>query len=264
MCQHLTIVFVRSICLIFLFGTDGHLFQVEYAQEAVKQGSTAVAVRGDDCIVIGVEKKAVAALQEGRTARKICKLDDHMALVFAGLQADARVLVNKTRIECQSFRLTVEEPPSPEHIARYVARVQQQYTQKGGRRPFGIATLICGFDGQKPRIFQTMPSGTHSEWKADAIGRGSKTCRDYIEKHRDESKLSEDGAVRLACASLLEVVEAGSKNIEVAVMRPSQELEFLDGQLVNTICEQIAKEKEDKKSGSKPTQPMAVADSAAE
>lgn len=231
---------------ITVFSPDGHLFQVEYAQEAVKKGSTAVGIRGKNIVVLGVERKAVAKLQEPRTVRKICLIDNHVVMAFAGLTADARILVNRARVECQSHKLTVEDPVTVEYITRHVASLKQRYTQSNGRRPFGLSTLIAGFDYDgRPNLFQTDPSGTYHSWKANAIGRSAKTVREYLEKHyTDEVADSDDESIKLAIKALLEVVQSGGKNIELAIMKNGETMKILPSEEIAKFVEIIEKEKE--------------------
>lgn len=46
-------------------------------------------------------------------------------MTFVGLTADGRILIDKARIECQSHRLTVEDPVSIEYITKHIAGIQQ-------------------------------------------------------------------------------------------------------------------------------------------
>ncbi|KAK6471783.1 proteasome subunit alpha type-7 [Huso huso] len=240
---------------ITVFSPDGHLFQVEYAQEAVKKGSTAVGVRGKNIVVLGVEKKSVAKLQDERTVRKICALDDNVFMAFAGLTADARIVINRAQVECQSHRLTVEDPVTVEYITRYISSLKQRYTQSNGRRPFGISSLITGFDlDGTPRLYQTDPSGTYHAWKANAIGRSAKTVREFLEKtYKDEAMESDGETIKLVIKALLEVVQSGGKNIELAVMRRDEPLKILDPEEIEKYVSEIEKEKEDAEKQKKKT-----------
>jgi len=235
---------------ITVFSPDGHLFQVEYAMEAVKRGSAVVGVRGADCVVLGVERKAVALLQDPRTIRKIAKLDDHLTIAFAGFTADARVLIEKARMEAQSFRLTCEDAPSIDYMARFIAKTQQSYTQRGGVRPFGVSSMIAGFSNEKtPQLYLTDPAGTYSAWKANAIGgRNEKAVQEYLEKNWSAT-LTQEESVKLTIKALLEVVDSGSKNMEISVMRCDEKVHMVTEDEIQVIIDEIEREQEEAKKG---------------
>ncbi|KAF6013171.1 Proteasome subunit alpha type-4 [Brettanomyces bruxellensis] len=243
-----------------IFSPDGHVFQVEYALEAVKRGTCAVGVKGEEIVVLACERRTTLKLQDPRTTpSKINKIDNHVQLAFAGLSADARILIDKARVEAQSYRLTLEDPASIEYMTRYIAGVQQRYTQSGGTRPFGIATLVAGFDAndKTPRLYLTEPSGIYSAWKANSIGRSSKTVREFLEKNYDKrmqekkenageneesTGLNDDETIRLAIEALLEVVQTGAKNIEICVMKPGK-TRALTNEEISNVVKQIEDEK---------------------
>lgn len=241
---------------VTVFSPDGHLFQVDYALQTVLKGSTVVGLRGNDIVVFASEKLSIAKLQEPRTVRKMCMVDDHVCIAFAGLAADARVLINKARVECQSHRLTVEDPVTIEYITRYIAGVQQRFTQRGGSRPFGIATLIIGFDPDgSAHLYQTDPSGSYSEWVGNATGRNSKSVMEYLEKKHDQiGDLEGQKCIDMAIKALMEVVQPDGKNMEVVAQRRGEPPTVFSETEINAFIKRIELENEEEKQREKESQ----------
>jgi 20S proteasome subunit alpha 4 len=62
--------------------------------------------------------------------------------------------------------------------------------------------------------------------QANATGRSAKTVREFLEKYYTEELVSsEKGTVKLAIRALLEVVQSGRKNLEIAVMRRGEPMQ---------------------------------------
>ncbi|MEM4725117.1 MAG: archaeal proteasome endopeptidase complex subunit alpha, partial [Candidatus Hadarchaeum sp.] len=204
---------------ITVFSPDGKLFQVQYAQEAVKRGLTALGIKVNEGVVLAAEKRVRSKLVEETSIEKIFQVDEHIGAAASGLIADARVLIDHARIEAQINRLRYDEAISVESLAKRIGDTKQLYTQHGGVRPFGARLLIAGVDDKKPRLFETDPSGVVAAYKCQAIGGGAQTVTDFFEKNYDE-KLSLEDAILLALEALRLVVEGEftEENVEMAVI----------------------------------------------
>ncbi len=190
---------------ITVFSPDGRLFQVEYAREAVKTGSTSIGIVCSDGIVLLAHKRVSSPLLIGGSTEKIFNIDSHIAASSSGLVADARKLVDYARVEAQKHRLTFDEEIPIELLAKHVGDHIQFYTQYGGARPYGVSFLIAGLDGGM-RLFETDPSGALFEYKATAIGSGKKAVEELLEKEYKDGMRLEDG-VKLGIKALKKVVE---------------------------------------------------------
>jgi len=204
---------------ITVFSPDGKLFQVQYAQEAVKRGLTALGVKVNEGVVLAAEKRVRSKLVEEVSIEKIFQVDEHIGAAASGLIADARVLIDHARIEAQINRLRYDEAISVQALAKRIGDIKQMYTQHGGVRPFGARLLIAGVDDRKPRLFETDPSGVVAAYKCQAIGGGAQTVTDFFERKYDE-KLSLEDAILLSLEALRVVVEGefSEENVEMAII----------------------------------------------
>ena len=233
-----------------IFSPEGTLSQVEYALEAVKKGGLSIGMIGKKCIVMAAERKAVPKLQDQRTIRKINRIDSHIAMTFAGIIADSRSLSDYARLQSQSIRYSLDIPPTVDNIAKQIAFKMQEYTQKSGVRPFGLSCIIAGFDEGKedPKLYLTDPSGQVTMWKAGAIGKNSDKVLGILEeKYKDN--MSEDEALKCTIDAMLKYVEAGSKNMEVAIIKPGNQFIIVSDEKVEKIIKSVVstKKKEEKK-----------------
>jgi len=167
---------------ITVFSPDGRLYQVEYAREAVKRGTTAVGIKAKDGVVLIVDKRVSSRLLEASSIEKIFKIDEHIGVASSGLVGDARALVDRARVECQINRVSYDEPIEVEALSKKLCDHMQNLTQYGGIRPYGTALLIAGVSDGESRLFETDPSGTLLEYKATGIGIGRPAAMKVFEE----------------------------------------------------------------------------------
>ncbi|MDI6707920.1 MAG: archaeal proteasome endopeptidase complex subunit alpha [Candidatus Thermoplasmatota archaeon] len=230
---------------ITVFSPDGRLFQVEYAREAVKRGTTAVGAKFKDGAVLIIDKRVTSRLIEPVSIEKIYQIDDHIGCATSGLVADARVLVDRARIEAQINKIYYDEKIPVELLVKRLCDFKQTYTQFGGVRPFGTALLIAGIDDQGVQLFETDPSGALMAYKAGAIGEGRNTVLEIFEKkYRDE--ISEEEVILLALEALRKATEGEllPHTIEIGIIRKGEVFRKFSPEEVHEYIAKLKKKSE--------------------
>eukprot|EP00798_Chlamydomonas_sp_ICE-L_P003170 gene3170-13184_t len=209
------------------FSPEGRLFQVEYAIEAIKLGSTAIGIATSEGVVLAVEKRITSPLLEPSSIEKIMEIDEHMGCAMSGLTADAKTLIDHARAETQQHRFTFSEAMPIESTTQSLCDLALQFgedSEGGGgmSRPFGVALLVAGWDDNGPVLYHTDPSGTFTKCQARAIGSGNEGAQSALQEHfRKDLTLAE--AETLALSTLKQVMEekVTGNNVDIARVSPA-------------------------------------------
>mmetsp|Transcript_10476 Transcript_10476/g.17128 ORF Transcript_10476/g.17128 Transcript_10476/m.17128 type:complete len:242 (-) Transcript_10476:256-981(-) len=208
------------------FSPEGRLFQVEYALEAIKLGSTAVGIQTSEGVVLAVEKRLTSPLLEPSSVEKIMEIDSHIGAAMSGLTADARTLIDFARAETQNHRFTFNEPMSVESCTNSIGDKCLGFGEGGDEdsmsRPFGVALLLAGVDELGPQLWHVDPSGTFIRFEAKAIGSGSEGAQTTLQEQYNKSMTLKE-AEKLALSTLKQVMEEkiNSTNVEIAAVAAS-------------------------------------------
>jgi proteasome alpha subunit len=155
------------------------------------------------------------------TYKKLFKIDNHVGLVSSGLLADARDLVEMARVKAQINQITYGEPISVKSLTKFLANQKHMVTQYAGVRPYGVGLLIGGVD-KRVELYETDPSGTMIEWKAQAIGKGAEKAKKILKSNYKDGMLTKDG-IKLVLKALKAGERDVTKNeIELAVITRKQ------------------------------------------
>lgn len=201
------------------FSPSGKLVQIEYALNAVASGATSLGVKAKNGVVIATEKKVPSILIDETSVQKILMLTENIAIVYSGMGPDFRVLTRKARKSAQVYYRVYREVIPVTMLVREIAAVMQEFTQRGGVRPFGVSVLLAGFDHNGPQLYQIDPSGSYFAWKASAIGKHMVNAKTFLEKRYNDDLELED-AVHTALLTLKEGFEGAMDhtNIEVGIV----------------------------------------------
>ncbi|CCE80051.1 Piso0_003148 [Millerozyma farinosa CBS 7064] len=171
------------------YSPTGRIFQVEYALEAIKQGSAAVGLTSKThAVLVGLKRNTE---ELGSYQKKIIKVDDHMGVALAGLAPDGRVLSNFLRKQAMSSKMMFNRPLPVSKAVYSIADKAQENTQSYGSRPYGVGLLVAGYDETGPHLYEFQPSGSVLEYYGTAIGARSQAARTYLERSLESVRDSE-------------------------------------------------------------------------
>lgn len=224
---------------ITTFSPDGRLFQVEYARESVKRGTTTAGLKFKDGIVLVCDKRIASRLIIPESIEKLFKIDNHIGIATSGLVADARQLVSRARVEAQVNRITYSDTIPVDIMTKKICDFKQSFTQYGGSRPFGTALLIGGIDENGVHLYETDPSGAYQSYHAGAIGSGRNTVIEFFEKNWKQN-MTLNAALKLGLEALRNAndQELNRDAVEVSVI-DSNGYSVLDRSEVNKQIDRL-------------------------
>jgi len=217
-----------------MFSPQGHLLQVEYAEKAVRLGSSSIGMTCTDGVLIVADLRIEDKLIVPKSANKIYEIDSHIMSSVAGILSDARVLIERAQVLAQQHRVTYDSPIEPELIIKDISNLKQQFSQYGGARPFGVSLMVAGINDGKPELFTSDVTGNYLAYLANAIGEDDEKIREKLrERYKNDLTIKKGAKLALEIFKELEDSKFNLGRFELVYIKSD------DGKLKRLAGEEI-------------------------
>ena len=196
----------------------------------LKTGTTTVGLICKDAVVLAADRKATMGyLIASKDAKKILKLDEHIAMTIAGLVGDAQVLDRYLRAELKLYKLHEDRKMPVKSAASLAANILY------ARRfyPYYVQLIIAGYD-TRPQIYTLAPDGSVIEEKYYSTGSGSPMVFGVLEHEYKDNMELEDAkrlAVQGVAAAVKRDIASGGSGIDLIVIDKKGVHEFSDAEV---------------------------------
>jgi proteasome beta subunit len=173
------------------------------AQKKILSGTTTVGVVCKDGVIFATDTRATMGyFVAHKKAKKVYKIDDHIAMTIAGAVGDAQAIVDVLKANAQLYKLEYGRPMPISAAARLVANIlfSARYA------PFILQALIGGIDDSGIHVFALDPLGSLTEEKCVSTGSGSPIAYGVL-----ESSFKEGMSVKEALPIVVKAVDSAMK-----------------------------------------------------
>ena len=183
----------------------------------VLKGTTTIGIVCQDSIVFATDTRAtMGSFIAHKHAKKVLKIDDHLAMTIAGAVGDAQAVFEILKANASLFKCENGRPMPVKSATRLLANLLFSVRVA----PLLLQALVGGVDDTGPHIFALDPLGSVTEEKCVSTGSGSPIAYGILETEFKEGMTEKEALpiIVKAVGSAMKRDSASGDSFDVAVI----------------------------------------------
>jgi proteasome beta subunit len=208
----------------------------------ILKGTTTVALACKDGVVLATDRRATMGFYvASKTAKKLFKIDDHLAATVAGSVADTQRVIDSLQAEINIFKVRNGVPMHVKAAANLLSTILFDARQY----PYFMEAIVGGVDDSGPQLYSLDPVGSLISDKFIATGSGGPIAYGLLEDSFSDDLTVKDAIplVIRATRSSMERDAASGNGFDVAYITKSNYHELSESEIAKAVEELGSKRK---------------------